>query len=91
MKRIKQVLTERWYTWENARQDAMQDEEINMYADLDAGEPAYLPKEEVSVVAVESGMEQANWKQAQSDGISDALSQANLPPPSEASRPEVRA
>lgn len=56
MKRIKQVLTERWYTWENARQDAMQDEEINMYADLDAGEPAYLPKEEVSAVAVGSGM-----------------------------------
>ncbi|PIA92510.1 54S ribosomal protein L4, mitochondrial [Cercospora beticola] len=74
MKRIKQVLTERWYTWENARQDAMQDEEINMYADLDAGEPAYLPKEE-----------------AQGEGISDALSQATLPPPGEASRPEVRA
>ncbi|KAM3419847.1 hypothetical protein BST61_g3176 [Cercospora zeina] len=46
MKNIKLVLTQRWYTWENAREAAMEDEEINMYADLDAGELAYLPKEE---------------------------------------------
>lgn len=49
MKRVKFVLTERWYTWENARNEAMQDEEINMYADLDAGETAYLPKDQVSI------------------------------------------
>lgn len=42
MKRIKFALTERWYAWENARTAAMEDEEINMYADLDNGEPAYL-------------------------------------------------
>lgn len=42
MRSIKHTLTERWYAWENARQDAMQDEEINMYADLDKGERAYL-------------------------------------------------
>lgn len=46
MKRIKYVLTERWYSWENARVAAMEDPEINMFADLDAGEAAYLPKED---------------------------------------------
>lgn len=46
MKAIKHTLTERWYTWENARMEAMQDDEINMYADLDKGEAAYLIKSE---------------------------------------------
>ncbi|KAF2217870.1 hypothetical protein CERZMDRAFT_104345 [Cercospora zeae-maydis SCOH1-5] len=73
MKCIKRVLTTRWYAWENAREAAMQDEEINMYADLDAGELAYLPKEE-----------------EHSEENSDALSQAELPPPDGSSRPEVR-
>ena len=44
MKAIKHTLTERWYAWDNARVEAMNDEEINMYADLDNGEAAYLPK-----------------------------------------------
>lgn len=44
MKSIKFVLTERFYTWENAREAAMQDEEIDMYADIDNGGVAYLPK-----------------------------------------------
>lgn len=46
MKAIKHTLTERWYTWDNARSEAMLDEEINMYADLDNGEVAYLRKED---------------------------------------------
>ncbi|EME44021.1 hypothetical protein DOTSEDRAFT_53247 [Dothistroma septosporum NZE10] len=44
MKAIKHTLTERWYTWDSARVEAMNDDEINMYADLDNGEAAYLPK-----------------------------------------------
>ena len=47
MKAIKATLTERWYAWDNARHEAMDDQEINMYADLDAGEAAYLPKDQV--------------------------------------------
>lgn len=47
MKRIKFVLTERWYTWEDARQAAMEDKEINMYADIDAGEAAFVPKDDL--------------------------------------------
>jgi len=43
MKAIKHTLTERWYAWENARVAAMDDEEVNLYADLDKGESAYLP------------------------------------------------
>ena len=45
MASIKHTLTERWYAWENARQVAMEDEEVNLYADSDRGEQAYLPKE----------------------------------------------
>lgn len=44
MRAIRKTLTERWYAWENARTAAMEDEEINMYADIDKGERAYLPK-----------------------------------------------
>jgi large subunit ribosomal protein L47 len=46
MKSIKHTLTERWYTWDNARNEAMLDEEINMYADVDNGEIAYLRKDD---------------------------------------------
>ena len=45
MASIRHTLTERWYAWENARQVAMEDEEVNLYADSDRGEQAYLPKE----------------------------------------------
>lgn len=46
MRGIKHVLTERWYTWENARVAAMEDEEVDLYADIDNGQSAYLPKSE---------------------------------------------
>lgn len=65
MKRIKHTLTERWYMWENARQAAMEDEEVDLYADSEKGQLAYVPREvevddEVSVAgqdqqSVESG------------------------------------
>jgi large subunit ribosomal protein L47 len=44
-KAIKVCLTERWYSWEEARVAAMEDEEINLYADTEKGQPAYLPKQ----------------------------------------------
>lgn len=44
MKAIKTVLTTRWYAWEDARVAAMEDEEVNLYADPDKGQPAYMPK-----------------------------------------------
>lgn len=43
-KSIKHVLTERWYAWENARYAAMDDPEVNLYADPDQGDLAYIPK-----------------------------------------------
>jgi large subunit ribosomal protein L47 len=45
MKSIKHTLTERWYAWENARQAAMEDQEVNLYANANRGESAYQPKE----------------------------------------------
>lgn len=51
MKAIKHTLTERWYTWDGARHEAMLDEEINMYADIDNGEVAYLRKDDDFVVS----------------------------------------
>ncbi|KXT15009.1 hypothetical protein AC579_7774 [Pseudocercospora musae] len=75
MKRIKYVLTERWYSWENARVAAMQDPEINMYADLDAGEAAYLPKD--------------GSFEPESEASADATAQSGMPPP-EPPKPEVR-
>ena len=53
-KAIQHVLTERWYTWENARFAAMEDPEVNLYADPDKGDEAYIPMpaiEEVSASA----------------------------------------
>jgi len=44
-KNIKICLTERWYSWEEARVAAMEDDEVDLYADPDKGQPAYLPKE----------------------------------------------
>ncbi|EMC93313.1 hypothetical protein BAUCODRAFT_37001 [Baudoinia panamericana UAMH 10762] len=43
MRNIKVVLTERWYAWENARQAAMEDPEVDLSADPGKGEQAYLP------------------------------------------------
>ncbi|KAK5118452.1 hypothetical protein LTR62_002966 [Meristemomyces frigidus] len=43
MKCIKFVLTERFYAWENARVSAMEDEEVDLEADVAKGENAYLP------------------------------------------------
>lgn len=45
MRAIKHTLTERWYAWENARQEAMSDAEI----DLSGNGPAYSPAVEVRV------------------------------------------
>ncbi|KAK3704795.1 54S ribosomal protein L4 mitochondrial [Vermiconidia calcicola] len=43
---IREVLTQRFYAWENARVAAMDDEEVNLYADPEKGEQAYVPREE---------------------------------------------
>lgn len=48
-KNIKICLTQRWYSWEEARVAAMEDEEVDLYADPDKGESAYLPKENTEV------------------------------------------
>ncbi|KAK5119660.1 hypothetical protein LTR85_007489 [Meristemomyces frigidus] len=45
MKGIRHCLTERWYAWENARVAGMEDGEVDLYADLERGEAAYLPRE----------------------------------------------
>ena len=42
MKAIKQVLTERWYSWEDARKLAEKDAEVDLNADLET--PAYRPR-----------------------------------------------
>ncbi|KXS99598.1 hypothetical protein AC578_2228 [Pseudocercospora eumusae] len=75
MKNIKYVLTERWYSWENARVAAMQDPEINMYADLDAGEAAYLPSKDSF--------------EPEPQASADAEAQPEMSPP-EPPKPEVR-
>lgn len=48
MKGIRHCLTERWYAWENARVAGMEDPEVDLYADLEKGEAAYLPRSEES-------------------------------------------
>lgn len=48
-KNIKICLTERWYSWEDARVAAMEDGEVNLYAQQDKGEPAYTPMEHNTV------------------------------------------
>lgn len=52
-KAIRICLTERWYSWEEARIAAMEDEEIDLFADTEKGQPAYIPKpfQEVSLEA----------------------------------------
>ena len=75
MRSIRQALTERWYTWENARVAAMEDEEINLYADPEKGEQAYRPggdqrQDEGDLVVTD---------QSQSDELS-------MPPPPDHSR-----
>lgn len=47
-KAIKHTLTERWYQFENAREVAMRDPEINLYANTAEGESAYMQAEAVS-------------------------------------------
>lgn len=44
MKAIRATLVERWYAWENARIAAMEDEEVDLYADPSNGEQVYKPK-----------------------------------------------
>lgn len=54
MNSIKHALTERWYAWENARFSAMEDEEVDLYADPDKGEQAYLPKQQTDEVSFQA-------------------------------------
>nr|POE54484.1 54s ribosomal protein l4, mitochondrial [Quercus suber] len=42
-KNIRIVLTTRFYAWEDARNAAMEDPEVDLYADPEQGEHAYLP------------------------------------------------
>ena len=46
MKSVRHCLTERWYAWANARVAAMEDDEVDLYADVEKGEQAYLPRQE---------------------------------------------
>lgn len=41
MRAIKHVLTERWYAWDNARNVAMDDPEVNL--EPEDGEESYTP------------------------------------------------
>lgn len=41
---IKHTLTERWYAWQEARKEAVQDPEVNLKANTSKGELAYSPK-----------------------------------------------
>lgn len=50
MKRIKFVLTERWYAWEEARWDAMADPSVDMYAE--DGQSAYDPNKDAAETEV---------------------------------------
>lgn len=50
MKSIRFVLTERYYAWENARAAAMDDPEVDLTADPEHGEQAYLVKQDVDEV-----------------------------------------
>lgn len=52
MKAIRHCLTERWYAWENARVAGMEDEEVDLYADVEKGERAYLPRGDSEEVCV---------------------------------------
>ncbi|KAK5167126.1 54S ribosomal protein L4 mitochondrial [Saxophila tyrrhenica] len=82
MRSIKFVLTERWYAWENARNVAMQDDEVNLYANPDEGERAYLP----------AGSEQPEMQmraRRTEEQAEDAASSEEMPPPTpEAERRE---
>lgn len=51
-KAIRHVLTERWYAWENARYAAMDDPEVNLYADPEKGDQAFIPMPQVEEVRV---------------------------------------
>ncbi|KAK5138422.1 hypothetical protein LTR08_000008 [Meristemomyces frigidus] len=74
MKSVKHCLTERWYTWENARVAGMEDVEVDLTADLDRGEKAFLPRED-GQVPVELGSED------------DRRTDSGLPPPVNATAP----
>ena len=74
---IRGALRERWYTWENARVEGMEDEEVDLYADLEKGERAYLPRQASEDVQLGS----------EDDQRTDP---STLPQP-EATRPDARA
>ncbi|GAB1739631.1 hypothetical protein NU219Hw_g4578t2 [Hortaea werneckii] len=74
---IRGALRERWYTWENARVEGMEDEEVDLYADLEKGERAYLPRQ--ASEDVQLGSED------------DQRTDPSTLPQSEATRPDARA
>lgn len=57
MRSIRYVLTERWYTWENARSAAMDDPEIDLYADPEKGEEVWKQSEADDFEASEAEFE----------------------------------
>ncbi|KAM0718413.1 hypothetical protein Q7P37_005483 [Cladosporium fusiforme] len=82
-KNIKICLTQRWYSWEEARVAAMEDEEIDLYADADKGQSAYLPKEH-SQDAFEESSNEASSLDAPDAAIREKIA-------AEQARKEVRA
>ena len=55
------MLTERWYAWENARVAAMEDEEIDLYADPEQGGQAYLPVDRQAQVRLPDSEDCFEW------------------------------
>ena len=99
MKNIKICLTERWYSWEEARVAAMEDEEVDLYADPRKGQSAYLPKELTEVSALKHGKVRARTDFPQEEAF-ETSEQASLNAPdaqireniaAETARQEVRA
>lgn len=89
MRGIKHVLTERYYAWQNARALAVDDEEVDFYANTQNGETFYKPAPEateVSQLAEHVHQAQADIASqtvpgSQSEGSASEQQQPSLPPP----------
>ncbi|SMR53238.1 unnamed protein product [Zymoseptoria tritici ST99CH_1E4] len=86
MRAIRAVLIERWYAWENARVEAMNDPEVNLAADLEAGEAAYLPSSDFA----EDGEADATTSIKATDGAKDGKEQFTPLPDTKAAQQETR-
>lgn len=86
MRAVKHVLTERFYTWEDAVKEAENDPEVNLAGDG----PAFTPRDYLEEGEIEEAAEAAEEAADKTEPTAAAAPGAATPPPSKTQAEALR-